>query len=481
MKIPEILPYDKTSASSIFEYSKGILEKTLRDFVWEGYQPKKGKGGLGQMVENIYFFLETNSNPASDFSEAGLELKCTPLKKGKKKGTQHSYLIKERLVCSMINYCEDVNKDFEHSHFYLKCQLMLLLFYFHQANRNKLDLKFLFSVLWKLPEKDLIIIRHDYELIIDKIKQGKAHELSEGDTEYLGACRKGQKGDKPVPQPESKVLAPKRAFSLKPAYMRTILEYIENNRKSAIANFTYKVKDTQLVNVDELKVNSFEDIVLSKLEKHKGKSYKQLCEIVGRNYDTSKSKYAFLASRLINKNVGNVNQTEEFKKAGLQLKTIRIEEDGGINESMSFENIDYQEVYDNDNWYDSRLYEIFSGRFLFALFKADSGKITYYDKKKKQMIEENTYTFEKAFFWTMPVKDLDSAECYWEHIRHTVLDNHIHPNYFNSLNHKRFHVRPKGQNSRDLAINPNGGLAKKYCYWFNNNYVREIVKNNEKE
>ena len=62
MKIPEILPYDKTSASSIFEYSKGILEKTLREFVWEGYQPKKGKGSLGQMVENIYFFLETNSN-----------------------------------------------------------------------------------------------------------------------------------------------------------------------------------------------------------------------------------------------------------------------------------------------------------------------------------------------------------------------------------------------------------------------------------
>ena len=102
MKIPEILPYDKTSASSIFEYSKGILEKTLREFVWEGYQPKKGKGGLGQMVENIYFFLETNSNPASDFSEAGLELKCTPLKKSK----LNDFLIKERLVCNMTNYCK---------------------------------------------------------------------------------------------------------------------------------------------------------------------------------------------------------------------------------------------------------------------------------------------------------------------------------------------------------------------------------------
>ena len=187
IKIPKIMPYNMYSATSVFEYSKGLLGKTLRDFVWEGYQPKKGKGGLGQMVENIYFFLETNSNPSSDFSKAGLELKCTPLKKSK----TDKYLIKERLVCNMINYCEVVKEDFEHSHFYLKCQLMLLLFYLHQTNSDNLDFKFIFSVLWKLPEKDLLIIRHDYEVIIEKIKQGKAHELSEGDTMYLGACRKG--------------------------------------------------------------------------------------------------------------------------------------------------------------------------------------------------------------------------------------------------------------------------------------------------
>ena len=127
------LPYDKTSATSIFEYSKGLLRRTLRNFVWENYEPKKGKGGLGQMVENIYFLLETNSNPSADFSETGMELKCTPLKKSK----QDDYLIKERLVCNMINYCEVVKDDFEHSHFYLKCQLMLLLFYLLHLNEHE--------------------------------------------------------------------------------------------------------------------------------------------------------------------------------------------------------------------------------------------------------------------------------------------------------------------------------------------------------
>lgn len=130
------LSYDKTSAISIFEYSKGLLGRSLREFIKENYSPKKGKGSIGQMVENLYFLLETNNNPEADFSSAGMELKCTPLKLGK----NDTYLIKERLVCNMINYCEVVKEDFEQSHFYLKCQLMLLLFYLYRKNCDNLDL-----------------------------------------------------------------------------------------------------------------------------------------------------------------------------------------------------------------------------------------------------------------------------------------------------------------------------------------------------
>ena len=66
------LPYDKHSAASIFEYSKGLLGKSLRAFVREDYLPKKGKGSIGQMVENLYFLLETNNNPEADFSSANM-------------------------------------------------------------------------------------------------------------------------------------------------------------------------------------------------------------------------------------------------------------------------------------------------------------------------------------------------------------------------------------------------------------------------
>ena len=466
LNIPKVLPYDKTSASSIFEYSTGLLEKTLRDFVWEGYTPKKGKGGLGQMVENIYFFLETNTNSSSDFSEAGMELKCTPLKKSK----QDDYLIKERLVCNMINYNEVVKEDFDHSHFYMKCQLMLLLFYLHQSNCNNLDLEFIFSVLWKLPEKDLLIIRHDYDVIIEKIKQGKAHELSEGDTMYLGACRKGQKGDSLMKQPNNpNVDAPRRAFSLKMAYMRTVLDYVVKTGKNAVSN-VYEEK-SELVSTQALKTQSFDDILLGRFKPFLNMPFEEIAKLKKVNISNNpKNKFAMIANAIAaSEKCANVNRSEEFLKAGLTMKTIRVKANGIIKEAMSFENIDYLEVAECDQWIDSRLYELYSSRFMFVVFK-------------EQNIGKEDYVLDDVFFWTMPQQDLEWAEIYWNHIKENILANRISQEYWwKGADKKKFHVRPKARLATDFAPTPNGGKAKKYCYWFNNEYVREIIENHKKK
>ena len=80
-KINTNLPYDEKDKYSIWEYSKLLLNKTLNEAV--GGIPAEynsGKGRLGQMVEKYFFGYEPNSDPTPDFSEANLELKCTPLK-----------------------------------------------------------------------------------------------------------------------------------------------------------------------------------------------------------------------------------------------------------------------------------------------------------------------------------------------------------------------------------------------------------------
>jgi len=44
--IPEKLPYDKANASSIFDYSKGLLDKTLRELYGKDTSPKKARVAL---------------------------------------------------------------------------------------------------------------------------------------------------------------------------------------------------------------------------------------------------------------------------------------------------------------------------------------------------------------------------------------------------------------------------------------------------
>lgn len=459
------LPYDKNSATSIYEYSKGLLGKSLRDFVYEGYEVRRGKGGIGQMVENLYFLLETNNNPEADFSSAKMELKCTPLKQGK----NNDYLIKERLVCNMINYCDVIKEDFEQSHFYLKCQLMLLLFYLYKKDYDNLDLEFIFSVLWKLPEKDLLIIRQDYETIINKIKRGEAHLLSEGDTMYLGACRKGQKGDSLMVQPNSEIGAPRRAFSLKMAYMRTILQFVLDSKEKAVKNF--EIPTEELVTAKELSQQSFDEILINRFKPYIGMNYQTIAEEKGIDLSKEpKSKFAIIANAIATLGkYSNINRSEEFIKAGVTMKTIRVEYNGSIKEAMSFENIDYFEVAECSDWLDSRLYELFSSRFMFVIYR-------------EQHKEKNDYALDDVFFWTMPQSDLKVAEMYWEHIKENISNDYISEEYWwKGKDKRKFHVRPKAQKAVNLVPTPNGGWAKKFCYWFNNDYVRDIVNERKKE
>ncbi len=489
MSYTKPLSYDKKDPISIYKYAIPLIDHTLREIVGDtavaGYN-SKNKGELGQMVEELYYHYKPNNSPEPDFREAGVELKTTGLKKLKDLTLQ----IKERLVIDMINYNEVVNQTFEMSLFYKKFRLLLLLFYLYEKGVEQFDRYFLYVVLWKIPEKDLLIIKNDYEVIINKIKKGEAHLLSEGDTEYLGACRKGNKNSKLRKQPFSDMLAPGRAFSLKPAYMRTVLQYIETSGKKAVNNLIITAKNKALFSSEQLKsVNGdVEQLILTRLEKWYGKSIGEIMDYYNPTANTEDYAINYKASSLIisdgkfgKKGNGIIEKSDEFKKSGLRLKTIPTYNTGIVKESMSYENIDYVEVFENDNWFESTTYELFTSRFLFVEFvHPNLSKGAFKGHMKEQVLK-------RAFFWTMPAKDLAIAKSYWRNIRKNVLENHIDRNYFwkkkwSNQKNLHFHVRPKGTISsyKNAAINPHGGKADKYCYWFNKEYVQKILKDNAK-
>ena len=157
-----------------------------------------GKGAVGTVIEESWFGYKPNSKPAPDFEEAGVELKVTPYRQ-----TPRGILAKERLVCDMLNYEEEYGKTFETSAFWTKCACMLLMSYEHKDGVPKVDFTIDKAVLFQFPDEDLEVIRNDWKVLMDKIKAGQAHLISEGDTMYLAACPKGRNSQDTRSQPFS--------------------------------------------------------------------------------------------------------------------------------------------------------------------------------------------------------------------------------------------------------------------------------------
>ena len=98
--------YDITSPQSLLEFARLLKGKSLRQLHPEAVLYSEGKGGVGQTVEKYHFGYEPNDKSEPDFVDAGVELKCTPLKKIK----DGSMVSKERLGLNIINYIEEYNK-----------------------------------------------------------------------------------------------------------------------------------------------------------------------------------------------------------------------------------------------------------------------------------------------------------------------------------------------------------------------------------
>lgn len=90
--------YNKKSAKSILKHGELLLGHSLKD-LYNDAVIFPGKGGLGASVEYFHYGYNPNSEAEPDFIEAGLELKCTPLKRL----ADNSMAAKERLVLNIIS------------------------------------------------------------------------------------------------------------------------------------------------------------------------------------------------------------------------------------------------------------------------------------------------------------------------------------------------------------------------------------------
>jgi DNA mismatch repair protein MutH len=438
--------YDITDPESIEQFAKRLLNKCLSDFLNEKETQKaidfniKSKGGLGNLIEELYFQYKPNPCPEPDFKEAGVELKVTPLKRLKSKQLRP----KERLVLGIINYMNLVHEEWETSFFLKKNKLLLLMMYLYEEKVFFLDYVFLIITLWSYSEHDLRIIREDWEKIRDKVKAGKAHEISEGDTLYLGACTKGVDSSSERKQPFSPLPAKQRAFSLKPTYLRQIINREKGEGYEELTDF-YK---TDL---------RFEDYILQKFQPYIGKTIDDIHKSLEVDFNPNSKAYAVEISKAI-LGVHRKKNIAEFDKANIVMKTIRLRKNGTPKEDMSFPAFKYTEIIKQE-WEDSEFYDKISKKFFFVVFKFG---------------EDDKLYLRKVMFWNMNNKDLAEAERVW---RETAKS--IKANDYDNLPLKKFsdvsHVRPHGKNKKDVYPTPQGGYDTKKCMWLNAGYIKKVI------
>lgn len=456
------LPYNPSDKNSVIEYAKKLKDKSLRqvcdaNILEHSYS---GKGNFGQVLEKFYFGYEPNSIAEADFAQIGMELKSSPLKQLK----NNEYRSKERLVLNIINYLNVVNQNFETSDFYKKNASILLIFYLHQSGFNILDYIIKLIDEWSFPSTDLEIIKKDWEFITKKIANGKAHELSEGDTYYLGACTKGANALSVRKQPFSDTPAKQRAYSFKQGYVNHIIATIANG---TIGNYGKLIPNAQVA-----KKQTIEEIVISKFNLYYGNTIGEILAKIKIDINIkAKSFYATLTKAILGIELNQ--EIEEFEKAEIIVKTVRLKENDLPKEDISFPNFKYEEIV-NQEWDDTDFKDILEHKFLFVFYQ----------------FENEELVLRKVKFWNMPYLDILKAEKVWLKTREIVSKGKIVKEVKNGIRYTNFpnksfnsvsHVRPHATNADDTYPLPTKDkLTKakeytKHCFWLNNTYVRDEI------
>ena len=416
-----------------------------------------GKGALGNAIEAGHFYYRPNSSAKPDLGWA--ELKCTGLMPDGDEG----YRAKERLVICMINYGGNtgssipcvVEESAEGSHAFRKLTSILLVFYDYAKYSNSaelLDARIRLTGLWVPEPDDIVSFKQDWEVIRDYVKQGRAHELSEGLTPMLGACTKSSDSSVRVRQGYGSELAKPRAFALKQAFVTQIFRQLSADQDDRLPAgvvcepFIYGMKSKK----------NIELVIVEDAKRYRGSSTTQIeAKLRLEGKFGGKSVHSLRMNKFVNVLASGdqftpVGSLSDFRKSGLTVKVVRILKNGQAAESVSFPAFEYDQVAAEDEWEESSLYQDLVKRFLFVFLR---------DYK-----DGNPPVFDRAVFWSMPEGDLDHTKEVWEE---TV----------RLIRMRRLEELPREAETYAVHVRPHDRRRYpgfKRSYWLNKRYVSSI-------
>lgn len=452
------------SEEEILEITKKAMHKTFGHFGLNEINAKN-KGGLGGFVEENIFKYKANNDDNPDFIDAGIELKVTPIRLN----DNGTYSSKERLVLNMINYKEEGTKTFKTSSFYHKNRRLLIWFYLYSKGVHPSEFEITDYDLFEFEKSiEYKVIERDWNIIHDKIVQGKAHLISESDTEFLAACTKGATSKDLVDQFNKKYQdkAKPRAYSFKSGFMT----HLYRMRVHALAPYTPTISE------DEWMKNPLEEIYKEKVSVFSGMT---TTELARRFWIKSKAKQlnSMIAKKMLGI-TGNAKGTYEMEMAGIIFRTITVDKNGRPTESMPFKAFEFEELI-NTPWDESYIREDFVDlKLMIFVFKEIDGIIT----------------FDRLTFWNIPNSVVDGkVKEMHEYCADLVRKGEAF--YFDSNGKIKdkfpketrnsngvCHVRPHARNADDKYVLPladkETGITSytKQSFWFNKDFVEKMIK-----
>jgi DNA mismatch repair protein MutH len=230
--------------------------------------------------------------------------------------------------------------------------------------------------------------------------------------------------------------------------------------------FGEKVDERIIKDPGLLHNSSFEDFIIKKVAPHLGLSQEALMQNLNI-VTTAKNVNEIILARIFGIQ-GRITATDEFKKANITPKTIRIQKNGRIKESMSFPTFQFTEII-KEEWENSELKNYLEpAKFLLVIFRENA---------------DDEYIFERVKFWNIPAEDLKQVRKVWEHtvqiiksgVELTRVGKITRNNLPKSTENRVSHVRPHGRDSSDTYPLPDGRNMTKQCFWFNRTYIESII------
>lgn len=433
---------DFKTVDELLKYTDNIKGKTFRELDKDNLlqKNKKDKGNFGKIIETGFYGYPNNNKAEADFNDLGVELKVSGYIKNKN-GTVSA---KERLVLSKIDYNSIVNEEFNYSKLLFKNKKILIIWYEYDKEKDMSDFIITDYQLYDM-SGDEIVIKNDFEIIKEKVLEGYAHLLSEGDTSYLGACTKGATSDDKTKQPFSSIPAKPRAFSLKNSYMTGILRSLD-------LTFT----------VDNLEYKTIDEYVYAQVKKFIGKTqteiYFALSGIEYKN-DIPKNIGKMISDKAIGKDKELPEKNDLFRKTNYIIKNLPVDNNDYPLERMSFRNLTLSDF--KDEWENSWWKTYFEEVTIIVLCYEGSLKIRNGFRKLKD-IKKITFNSD----------DIDVFGRTYNMVKQAIDNKDITKlPYPNSFSGQILEVAPKGIKGDNAYINLFKSDTTKVCFMMNKDFL----------